>query len=228
MLNQLDIDILQQQIQNKQIPELYYVAHNIETREGLIDESQYKSVPRFKIIKVKISKIFNAYKEYLNFVNNPDNYHVEQEEEFYNMDTSYIHYYTVPNSGTTKKYFNARMPSIIYGYRRVVKEGDQVITDYSDASPVKPVFVNALEYGELKGDDIQAQYDAGNLDWKYITLENKEIVDGIEYKYVTSDWYILECENFPRTEHILINTKSKCAYFRDLKEAFDFVEQCEA
>ena len=44
MLTQLDIDKLQIQIQSGKTPEIYYAAHYIECREGVIDEEQYKSV----------------------------------------------------------------------------------------------------------------------------------------------------------------------------------------
>ena len=91
----------------------------------------------------------------------------------------------------------------------------------NEPSPVKAVFTNDLQYGTLKGNDIINAYNNKKLNWKYMTLENKEIVDGVEYKYVTSDWYILKCDNFPRTEHILINTKNKNAYFTNLSDAFN-------
>lgn len=229
MLNQYDIDILQQQIQNGETPELFYVANMLETREGTIDEAHFKSVPYYKVIKIKISKIDNAYWEVLNFMENPDDYHEESEEEYYDEFTKYIHHYTVPNDNPKQKDFNAKMPSIIYGYRRQVYENDELIADYSDKSPVKVVYTNEIHYGDLVGDDVTEALNNGDLDWKYKKLDNVAKVDIVEdYKYITSNWYILECVNFPRTEHILINTKAKTAYFRDLNDAFNFVKQCEA
>ena len=229
MLNQLDIDKLQLKIQNGETPELYYVAHAIEPREGEIDEVQYKSVSRFRAIKIKISEISNAYFEYLNFVNNPNNYHEESEESYYDRFTKYIHYYTVPNY-TRKDSDNnivSRMPSIVYGRRKhVIIDG--TVTEINEPSPVKPIFVNVLEYADFRGTDIQAMYNANKLNWKYMHLNKPELVDGVQFNYVTSDWYILKCINFPRIEHILINTKLKSSYFTNLNDAFDFINQLEA
>lgn len=228
MLNQLDIDELQMEIQGGNTPELYYVCHYIEPREGVIDEEHYKSVSRFRVIKIKITEIINAYFEYLNYENNKDQYHIESEEEYYDRSTKYIHYYTVPNGESTyEKDFNPRIPSIIYGYQRQIIH-EEITEDYNEPSPVKAVFTNALEYGKLRGKDITTAYRDGDLDWKYMTLDHTEHVDDDDYKYVTSDWYILKCGNFPRTEHILINTKSKTAYFRELDDAFNFIDQLEA
>ena len=70
MLTQLELDSMQMKIQNGEIPEIYFVAHYVECREGIIDAEQYKSVPRFKVIKIKISEIQNAYFELLNYRNN--------------------------------------------------------------------------------------------------------------------------------------------------------------
>ena len=120
------------------------------------------------------------------------------------------------------------MPSAIYGYTRKIIKSDGTTILKNEPSPVKPVYTNVLEYGNLKGNDITKAYDDGNLNWKYMTLENTEIVDGIEYKYITSDWYVIKCDNFPRTEHILVNTKNKNAYFRNLSDAFNYIDQLEA
>ncbi len=224
MLTQFDIDELQQQIQSGNKPELYYVCHMIEPREGVIDEAKFKSVSKFKVIKIKISEISNAYFEYLNYKNNKNKYHEETEEVYYDMFKKYIHHYTVPNEPSGNKDINPRMPSIIYGYNIENKDGS--LTNIP--SPVKAIFTNELEYGSLKGNDLKNAYNNKKLEWKYMTLNKKEIVDGIEYKYVTSDWYILKCVNFPRTEHILINIKDKTMYFRNLQDAFNTIEQLEA
>ena len=229
MLTERDIDILQQQIQDGQKPTLYYLCHFIETREGYIDEAHYKSIPRFKVLEIKINKIENAYFEYLNFVNNEENYHVESEIEHYDEFTTYIHYYTVPNKEKVSNGITTVMPSAIYGYRRQTIQNGEVISDYSDKSPIIPIYTNDIIYGDLKGDDLTAALDNKKLDWKYLKLDKPAKVDAVgEYHYVTSDWYVIECENFPRTEHILINTHDKTAYFRDIHDAFNFKAQCEA
>lgn len=226
MLTQLDIDELQIKIQDGEQPEVFYVCHLIEPRESVIDEYKYKSVSKFKVIPVKISRISNAYFEYLNYVNNKSNYHIEEEVSYYTNQESkkYTHRYIVPNEPSGNKDINPRMPSIIYGSVVEKEDGSLIHLD----SPVKAIFTNALECAELSRDEVLQLYHNNHLNWKYMTLENKEIVDGIEYKYVTSNWYILECVNFPRTEHILINVKDKTAYFRTLDEAFSAIEQLEA
>ena len=234
MLTQLEIDNMKMQIQNGETPEVYFVAHYIECREGIIDAEQYKSISKFRIIKIKIADIINAYTEvfkynYMGGVNGTQ-YHMETEEEYYDNKTKYIHYYAVPNTiDSYTKDINPRMPSIIYGYiRKIVDENDNVLKVLNEPSPVKVVFTNELEFGDLNGKDLEAAYKDGKLDWKYIKLENKQIVDGIEYQYMTSDWYILMAENFPRTEHILINTKTKNAYFTNLDDAYNYMLQLEA
>ena len=235
MLTQLEIDNIVQQIQKgEELPEIYFVAHYIECREGVIDAEQYKSISKFRIIKIKIAEIENAYFELLRYLRsggvNGEKYHIETEEEYYDTKTKYIHYYSVPNTEEPiTKDINPRMPSIIYGIlRKKITEDDEVLQVINDPSPVKEVYTNELEFGDLKGKDLKEAYDSGKLDWKYMNLPAKQVVDGIEYQYVTSDWYILKAENFPRTEHILINTKTKNAYFTNLDEAYKYMQQLEA
>ena len=229
MLNQRDIDLIMQDIQSGKDVYIYYVAHHVELREGLLDEHIRKSVSQFKPVKVKITGIKNAYFEYLNFLNNPENYHTESEEVYYDPVTKYIHYYTVPNGKESySKDLNSRLPSAIYGYRRQIIVDGNTAKEHIDPSPVKEVYTNALEYGDLVGTDITNAFNNGKLDWKYMKLDNMAIVDGIEYKYITSDWYILEIENFPRPEMPLVNIDQHCAYFRDLADAFYDIDQLVA
>ena len=225
MLTQLDIDNLQIKIQSGETPELYYVAHLIEPRESHLDELKYKSVSRFKVIKIKINKITNAYMELMNYKNNPNNYHIEKEECYYELNKKYINQYVVPNKPSGNKDINPRMPSAVYGYVYTL-DGDD--SSYIEPSPVHAEYTNVLEYGIYKQSEVKELYNQGKLNWKYITLEHTEKVDGIDYKYITSDWYILECVNFPRTEHILINVNDKTAYFMNQEDAFKCIEQLEA
>lgn len=219
MLNQFDIDNMMKSINEGSPAEIYYVANMLETREGILDESEYKSNPKYKVIKVKITDIRNAYFYYVDYLNNKDNYHEEQEEEYYDMNTKYIHYYTVPNADSSYvKGFNANVPSMIFGYRRKLFTEDGIIT-HIDPSPIKEVYTNRLEI-------CNKQVDWSNdLNWKYMKLDNPAIDDGIEYKYVTSNWFVMQCENFPRTEHILVNTKQVTSYFMNLEDAFNYVAQ---
>lgn len=221
MLNQIDIDKLQLLIQGGNKPELYYVAHKVETREGVIEESSFKSVSDFRVMKIKITEITNAYFEVLEYKKNPANYHIETEIELVDLNIEKRFYYIVPNTaGTYTKPVNPAIPSAIYG---VVKSDSEVCE-----SPVLPIYTNVLECGDLNNGVVKTLYDSGNLNWKYLTLVNKAIVDGIEYKYVTSDWYIIKCEDFARTEHILINVKERSAYFMNSADAFDFLKECKS
>jgi hypothetical protein len=232
MLNQYDIDIIKQRLQNGEDVYLYYVASLIETREGLLDEHIYKSVPHYTVVKVKCTDVVNAYFELLNFKNNPDNYHIETEETYLAPSSKYIKYYSVPNKKESyDKDFTASMPSIIYGYRRKLIEhkcGEDKITEFNEESPVKPVYTNNPEYGDLHGQALQDALDTGLLDWKYMKVDAPIYDDGINYYYIYTDWYILDIENFPRTEKPLINTKQYSTYFMDIYDAFNYMRQLEA
>ena len=228
MLNQKDIDVLQLKIQNGETPELYYIANVIELRERYMDESYYKSVDRYRIVKVKISEINNAYFEYLNYKNNPNNYHVEEEIVYYGINDKYINYYTVPNTVKNNKDFNPKQPSMIYGIKRKLYNGTEFIGEYEDKSPIKEVYTNDLEYGDMKKSEVLEAFNNGKLDWKYMRLENGRDVDGIIYEYLTSDWYTIRVDNFPKTELTLINTKQNSSFFINLGDACNWIEQFEA
>lgn len=227
MITELDIDNLKQKIMTNQPAELYYVASMVELREGTIDEAHFKSVPYYKVMKIRITDISNAYFEYRNFINHPDQYAIEEEEEYYALNSKYIHQYTVPKTTEKTNYFNPRMPSIIYGYRRLDYnyKGELIGQDVSE-SPVKPIYTNSLQFAGQNNAAVMDLYNQNKLAWKYAPCN--EVVDGIQYNYVTSDWYILKSSTIPRSEHILINTKQKTSYFTNLQEAFYFLEQCEA
>lgn len=220
MLTQLDIDTLKKEIDDNEFAYIYYIAHMVETREGVIDENQYKSVNRFKVLKLKIDSIVNAYIEYLNFKNNPDNYHIEEEIEIYDAEQEFIHYYTVPNTNDKSKDFNSRMPSIIYGYtRKDVKSN----TYMREPSLVKPIYTNTLE---LCGNVIDTFNDS--VSWKYIKASESIKSDGVLFKYMTSDWYIINVTNFPRSEKTLIKVNDSTCYFTNPEDALSYMEQLEA
>ena len=99
MLTQADIDSLMKTIKSGEPAYVYYVAHMIEGKEtNMLDEHSYKSVSKFKVIKVEVENIQNAYFEYLNYINNPKNYHIEEEEYYYHPSAKYLQYFVVPNS----------------------------------------------------------------------------------------------------------------------------------
>jgi len=237
MLTQANIDALMKEIQTNGYAEIYYVAHMIEGREtNTLDEHTYKSVSDFKVVKVKVDNIKNAYIEYYNYKKNPDNYHEESEECYYDKNTKYIHYFTVPNGETSyTKDFNARIPAIIYGYRRKIGDSDEAIID---PSPVKEVYVKKPVYGNTVYDE-NVDLIKNNLDWKYIDLEGTATIDDDEYGFVTSDWYILNLVNYPMIEKPLINVNQFSCYFMSenvpkgqidpgLINAFDYIEQLKA
>lgn len=227
MLSQADIDSLMITIQSGKPAYVYYVAHMIEGREtDILDEVTYKGVSEFKAVKVEIESIDNAYFEYLNYLNNPDNYHIEEEEYYYHPSAKYVQCFVTPNGkdGYTKD-LNPRMPSIIYGFDRKVFNTDGTFKEVKDPSPVKPIYTNVLEYGKMTIDQIDNAMKNGELDWKYMKLNSPAIVDGIEYNYITSNWYILTLKNYPMIEKPLINVIQHSGYFINSQDAFSYIDQ---
>lgn len=233
MLNQKDIDILKQEIQNAGEAKLYYAAHMIEPREGVVDEHVYKSVSKFKVIELTVTDIWNAYWEYMDFMKNPKNYNTERAVSYYDHLYKHIELFVVPNDkpieSANNRVYYSRIPSIIYGHRRqIVDEDNKVINEISDPSPIKVVYTNALEYADYTSDEVAEAFDAGLLDWKYKKLDPPAESDGVEYSYITSDWYILRMNNFPKIELPMVNVNQKSAFFRDLNDALDYIDQLEA
>lgn len=230
MLNQKNIDTLKQSIESGKDTYIWYVAHMIEGREtNILDEHMYKSVSQFKVIKIKVKDIVNAYFELMNFIDHPEQYHTEEEECSYKPGSKYMHYFSVKNAeGPFEKDINPRMPCIIYGYRRKIYINDELVNDYNDPSPVKEIYTNEPGYGEYPVNKVIDLIDEGKLDWKYLKLNNTEIVDGVEYKYVTSDWYIIDLVNYPMVEKPLINVKQNSSYFMTQEDAFRYIEQLVA
>ena len=231
MLTQADIDTLKYKIDKGEKAEVYYIAHMIEGREiNTLDEFTYKGISNFKIIKIEIEDIENAYFEYLNYEKdtNMKKYHVEEEECYYNpiKDSvgnyeKYVHKFVVPNGETSySKDINSRMPSIIYGYARTITLNGEEKT-ITDPTPVKPVYKQFKDHSF----SVDSNY---NLDWKYMELDHPAKVDGIEFNYITSDWYILTLKNYPMIEKPLINVKDHSAYFMNLEDAFSYLEQLKA
>lgn len=231
MLTEKEIDTLKFNIENNDDAYVYYVAHMIEPREGVIDEVNYKDISQFKIIKLKVKDIYNAYFEYLNYLSNRMNYHIEKEECYYDINTMYINEYIVPNGNASyTKDFNPRIPSIIFGIARKVYDKDLNVKEIIDQSPIKHKFVNKQDMFFMNEEQTRLYTDLhmDKLSWKYQQLNTPEICDGIEYYYITSDWYILDIENFPSVEKPLINIKEKNAYFINLEDAFNYLEQLKA
>lgn len=233
MLNQNDIDVLMQDIQNTGEAKLYYVAHMIEPREDVLDEHVYKSISKFKVMELTVTDIWNAYFEYMHFKNNPNAYYTERSISYYDHLYRHIDLYVVPNekpvNSTDNRVYYSRIPSIIYGHRRqVVDEENNVLKEVSDHSPVKAVYANTLEYADYDGDEALKAFESGLLDWKYKKFDNPIESDGIKYNYITSDWYILSINDFPKIELPLINVNQNSAFFRDLNDALDYIDQLEA
>ena len=239
MLNIKDIDSIHQKLDNGEEVYLYYVAHNVELREELRDEHIYKSKSDFRPIKIQITDINNAYFELLDFENNPDDYYEETEEEYYSSGKHFvgdfhsypayekhIHYYTVNNK--YKNISESRIPSIIYGTRRKIYKRDGTFVMQNDPSPIVLNYTNAPSYYGYTTRETIEKINNGELNWKYIKYNIPVNVDGIDYSYATSNWYILDIKNFPRVEKPLINQNEFSAYFLDLNEAFEYVYQLRA
>ena len=77
----------------------------------------------------------------------------------------------------------------------------------------------------MNSTEINNAFNNGKLDWKYKKLKNPENVDGIDYHYITSNWYILDTNEFLKTEMPLINVNKFSSYFTDLTKAFDYIDQ---
>ena len=227
MINQYELDILMQNLQAGEDVYIYYVTSLTEMREAKLDEHQFKSNNKFIVLKLKFNGASNALFEYQNYLADPSEYHIEEENCFYDVNTEYIHYYTVPNGESSYELpFNPLNPSIIYGYREQVFVNKTQTKDHVNPSPVKEVYTNKLEYGDYT--EAEAIAAKNNLKWKYKELNPEVVVDGISYQYVTSDWYILDIVNFPKTEKALINTTQRSAYFADLSSALSYIDQLNA
>ena len=226
MLTEKELDVLMQRLQINETVYLYYVAHGIEGRERHLDEHQYKSVSKFKVVRVELTDIVNAYQEWNYFKKNPDEYHVEEEIEFHRKETTYYHYYLTKNTeGPYEKDINPRMPSIVYGRTKRVYVGEELVQEVHERSPVMQKYTNFPVYGDLYGAALDEAIQNGSLDWKYTKLVAPADVDGIMYNYVYSNWYILTLKDYPTIEKPLIYAGERSSFFVDLEEAFNYIDQ---
>lgn len=229
MLTHSDIDQIVQKIKAGKDAYIYYVVHMSAAREGIIDEHLYKSTSQFKVVRVKVADVVNAWFEYENWAKNPSKYHREVETEYYDEFNTYKHYYWVPNlSSSYTLDINPRMPSIIYGITREITTRQGETKTITDPSPVKEVYTNDPEYYGYTGTALTKQISAGNLNWKYKILTNTENVDGVDYKYLTSNYYILTLADYPSIEKPLIYAGAKSSYFTDPEQAFRYIDQLVA
>jgi len=263
MLSEYDIDKIYDDITKKTRSKIYYVAHNIERREGVADENIYKSVSDFCVVEIYVSQVKNALFEYLNYLNNPSAYAMSYEDVWYDRKTKYRQYYIMSplqsrsfyhvqqdmynyqngndeelvnyggmiyggNGDTTfrndSNTYLSRTPSIIYGYQKGsinMSDGNIKNTTVIE-SPIKPLYTNNPTFlGE------STEYTS-YLNWKYKPLDPPTSVDGIEFRYTYSDWYILVIDNFARTEDALVKVNDKNAYFINLDDAFNHIDQLKA
>ena len=172
MLTEKDIDSLQDTIEHYGSADLYYISHQVERRESYIDEVTYKSIAQFKIQKLKLKGISNAYFEYLNYKSRPDLYFEESEEIIDKNGNKTLYYYVVPKPKQQyTKEFNPRMPSAIYGRQRKIYINDILKYEYVDPSPVKPVYTNVITYNNLDRVKALELLNDGGLAWKYKVLD---------------------------------------------------------
>jgi len=259
MLSEFDIDTIYDNITKNNRCKLYYVAHKIEMREGVLDENIYKSVSDFCVVEIYVSEIKNALLYYLDYLDNQSSFGVSYEDVWYDRKTKYRHYYmmspirqrsfnhlqkdlddyqngVVENIGETIRdgdiltmphdvnTYLSRTPSVIYGYQRgYIDTSSGTLKDKTIIeSPIKPLYTNSPKF---LGEPIEF---TSYLNWKYKPLNPPTSVDGIEFNYTYSDWYILGVDNFPRTEDALIKVNDKNAYFMNLDDAFNHIEQLKA
>lgn len=225
MLSQYELDTIMKTLQNGERAYLYYVTHMVESIKGLYGLDIYKSNPKFKIVKIEVKDIKNAYFEYLNYRNNPDQYHIESET-YYDITGKHNDFYIVPNIDNK---YAPRFPSIIYGnvhpeeYNKDTGEIEQKI----DNSLIDFIYTNIITYGDLTLNEAFNAFINGKLDWKYRILQESISVDGVAYQYITSNWYILDT-TFPTIEMPVINTHIQNSYFMNLNDALGYMEQLEA
>ena len=226
MLKQNDIDDLKLEIDAGETPTIYYVANYLELREGMLDESNFKSNPKYRVVEVQVEDIQNAYFEYLNYIANPDNYHIESETNWYDPVTQYVHYYITPNAEESyTKDINPRMPSAVYGMHKELYLNGELESEWTDPTPIDCNYTNLLELNGYTTAETLSKFEAGDLDWKYKELEYTNTVDGVEYSYISSDWYILRLKNLPKVEHTLMKAGDVSSFFINIDSAFHYVEQ---
>ena len=226
MLTERDIDKIHDDIVHYGSADIYYISHQVERRESYIDEVAYKSRARFKIQKLKIKDISNAYFEYLKFKERPDLYMEESEEILDKSGNKVVYYYTVPKPKQQyTQEFNPRIPSAIFGRYRKIYINDILKYEHSDPSPVKPVYTNVISYNGLDQNESLKLLRDGELSWKYRVLDHLVEVDAIKYKYLTSDWFILDIKDYCRLEQHMVNVKQKSAFFINDWEALSFADE---
>lgn len=230
MLSQYDLDLIMQKIQGGEKAYVYYVCNSYNARKVLPEENIFGTNPSYKVVKVEVSNIYNAYFEYLNYVNNPNDYHVETETCYYGTPDKHTRQYIVPNGkGIYELDISPKMPSSIYGnHKQIYYQSTGEIVDVIDESHIECRFENALSYGDCSYEEVLEAFDNNKLDWKYKKLPTNALIDGEEYSYITSNWYVLDIKGFPMTEMPLINTFIKNEYFTDLNNALSYMEQLEA
>lgn len=226
MLGSIEIDTIKETCSNGNEATLYYVCDYGETRDHSSD-SDFKTIHKYKVIEVIVTDVLNGFREFKDYKLHPENYHVETEREYY--DYSYAHvinrkYTTRNTSGPFDKDLNPRIPSRIFGEKKeYIKDGELVV--YEEPSPVTPYYTNNLRFK----DKDYVSYTDPLIQWKYDHLTNPITVDGINFNYVYSNYYILITKNMPTVEYPLVCvTDINCPYFMSLEEAWDFVKQCEA
>ena len=214
MLKEYDIDIIHKGIQSLGYHTVYYIAHDVECREGYVDEFAAKSNPKFSILELKVTDIINAYFELLNYKEYPERYHTESLTMWIDQNMKYVKYYTVPNKELSyNNRFNPTMPSIIYGVKRNVYFHGALQDTYNDPSPIKPRYIHEPIYcNEVAWDKL----NNGELNWKYKQIDNS---------IVGTDWYILVVPELHRAEHHLININQKTAFFLNLNDAISYKKE---
>ena len=230
MITRVNLDELVQTIQSTGEADIFYVAHRIERRRGTVDDFLYKSAADFEILKLKLKGVTNAYFKYLDYLENPNDYHTESEESYIEPGIKHVNYYTVPNAKESyTKDFNPRIPSIIFGRKRKLYNSTGIlVADFNDPSFVTPWYTNSLIYWPKTAARVMSDFESGNLDWKYRKLDEAVKVDGVDLWYMTSDYYILDIENFPKVEMPLICVDQQNAYFTNVDDALSCLKQLKA
>lgn len=224
---------------------IYYVANLLEGRTDIYGEANLKFTPKYKIVKLKVLDIKNAAIERFYYENHKNEFHSETETSYYgdpgNINeliddqngfaaTEYEDIFIAKNQPTGTSYtkdLNPRVPSVVYGYRRrvydTVHQVEKIVEIPSPVSYIYTMHCNLYDKNNNYERQIIVPYSDAN--WKFIQLDSPKEVDEGSFSFITSDWYLLDIENYPSIEKPLINVKEKNSYFIDINDAINYMNQ---
>lgn len=207
MLNEREIDKLLE----GEIREVYYVAHINEVANPFMDFIHYTTKPTYVVVKMYVDRIANALVEYELFMSNPSKYEYVKESMWYSDGIKHdIKFYA--NIEAEK---NAYMPAgILGGEHTVYSEDDETVKTKSSIFPEIPI-----EYTNER---------SIINDRKYHRLKSPMIIDGKNYEYSYSKYYVIKAHSTSMNKSFLIKIGDKNQVFIDLDDALACANELEA